>query len=93
MIFNLAFEARHLRYINIAGPEFCLPHDVCLDRRGNVRKLSDYYGDEVYVTEDEAGSRVLTMQGELDGRGVQTTFLLNGVGGSISQVEIGWLDQ
>ena len=89
-IFDVFMEEARVRGLSIAGAGFCLPHHVCLDERRNVRELRRYFGEQVFVSEDEAGFRQYVMEGELRGRAVTTRLLPNGVGGAINQVEIEW---
>lgn len=92
-IFDLGFEGGRLAFMNIAGPGFCLPEEICLERRGNIAKLREAFGEEVYVTEDEAGFELLAMEGEVEGRATVTRLFLHGPGGAINQVEIAWADR
>jgi hypothetical protein len=92
-IFDLRFEGGRLAYLNIAGAGFCLPERICLEQRGNIRLLREHFGDEVYVTKDEAGFEQLAMTGELRGRASVTRLFLHGPGGAVNQVEIAWADR
>lgn len=92
-IFDLGFEGGRLAYLNIAGAGFCLPERICLERRGNIRLLEEHFGDEVYVTKDEAGFEQLAMTDKLSGRATVTRLFLHGPGGAVNQVEIAWADR